>query len=145
MFLSVVQLVILHRVHFYIYYFSITYSSYLYITKEVSKRSVNPLILWLTQFANRSTTNIKISTMEGGQQLHRAPRVPRSAAGGVASQDILNVNIQAEHNESIRKTKDFFKAENTVKDHNRRITAMIKWLEKEQVDYFQQAFVDLTE
>ena len=83
--------------------------------------------------------------MEGGQQLHRAPRVPRSAAGGVASQDILNVNIQAEHNESIRKTKDFFKAENTVKDHNRRITAMIKWLEKEQVDYFQQAFVDLTE
>ena len=45
--------------------------------------------------------------MEGGQQQQREPRVPISTAGGASSPYILNVNIQAEHNESICETENF--------------------------------------
>ena len=38
-----------------------------------------------------------------------------------------------------------FKAENMVKDHNRRITEMIKWIEKEYDDYYEKAVMELTE
>ena len=68
--------------------------------------------------------------MEGGQKRQIAPRVKISSAGGLASPDILNVNIQAEHNDIIRDTEDISKAANKVKYYNWRIMDMIKWVEK---------------
>ena len=66
--------------------------------------------------------------MAGGRQRQKVPRVPIYAAGRVASPEILNVNIQDEHNDSICETEDFFEAEKMAKYNNRRITAMVKWV-----------------
>ena len=96
-------------------------------------------------FDNGSNTKITITTMSWGRQRQGAPRVPISATGGVSSPEILNVNIQADYKESIHDTEDIFKAEKTVKYHNWRIMAMIKWVEKEYSDYYQQDVVDITE
>ena len=73
----------------------------------ILRGAVTPQIFWLTRFSNRSNTNITIATMSGRQKQQRAPMVPRSYAGGLASPEILNVNIQADHNRSIRETEDF--------------------------------------
>ena len=53
--------------------------------------------------------------MPGERQQQTSQRVSISTAGGVSSSEILNVNIQADHKESIRDTEDIFKAEKTVK------------------------------
>ena len=82
--------------------------------------------------------------MTGGRQQQTSQRVSIYTAGGVSSSEILNINIQADHNGIIRETEDILKSEKTVKYHNRRIMAMIKWVEKEYADYCHQDVVDIT-
>ena len=49
-------------------------------------------------------------------------------------EEIVACDIQDLHNETIRETEDFFKAPKTVKDHCRRLTEMIKWIQLEYPD-----------
>jgi len=58
---------------------------------------------------------------------------------------ILEVNINPEHSAGIRETEDFFKSPKTVQDHNRRLMEMIKWVEEQYPDYFENGVTDLTE
>ena len=82
--------------------------------------------------------------MPGKRQQQTSQRVSISTAGGVSWLENLNVNIQADHKESICDTEDIFKAEKMVKYHKWRIMAMIKWVKKEYADYYHQDVVDIT-
>ena len=62
-----------------------------------------------------------------------------------ATEQITHVDIRAEHTQEIRETEDHFKAVKTVKDHNRRIMEMIRWVKIEYVEYSNEAVIELTE
>ena len=92
--------------------------------------------------------------MPGGNRRGRmAPRIPRTmnntgggAEGNNQEEDgILQVEINAEHSAGIRETEDFFKSAKTVQDHNRRLMEMIKWVEQEYPDYYENGVVELAE
>ena len=59
--------------------------------------------------------------------------------------EVVNIDIQAEHNEEICKTEDYYKSIKTVQDHNWRIMEMVKWVAEEYPDYYNQGIVPLTE
>ena len=60
-------------------------------------------------------------------------------------QEVLAIEINEEHNISMRETEDNFKAEKTVKDHNRRLQEMIIWVKDEYPEYYEQGVVELSE
>ena len=74
----------------------------------------------------------------------RAPRAPRVPQEG-DSEDVVACDIQDVHNKTIRETEDFYKALKTVKDHCRRLTEMMKWIEIEYPDYYSQVVRELSE
>jgi len=78
------------------------------------------------------------------RQKHRAPRISRPS-GGLEQQEVLAIEINEEHNISMRETEDNFKAEKTVKDHNRRLQEMIIWVKDEYPEYYEQGVVELSE
>ena len=65
----------------------------------------------------------------------------READGGIK----LAIEINEEHNISMRETEDNFKAEKTVKDHNRRLQEMIIWVKDGYPEYYGQGIVELSE
>lgn len=48
-------------------------------------------------------------------------------AGGLEEDnDMIEIEIREEHNIGVNETEDHFKAESTVKEHNRRLMRMIE-------------------
>ena len=54
------------------------------------------------------------------RQKYSAPRISRPS-GELEQQEVLAIEINEEHNISMKETEENFKAEKTVKDHNRRL------------------------
>ena len=63
----------------------------------------------------------------------------------VHEEEVVACNIQDVHNATICETEDFYKALKTVKDHCRRLTEMIKWIQVEYPDYYSQVVRELSE
>ena len=62
------------------------------------------------------------NTMSSSRRMHMAER-----AGGLEEDnDMIEIEIREEHNIGVNETEDHFKAESTVKEHNRRLMRMIE-------------------
>ena len=91
--------------------------------------------------------------MPGGNRRggRMAPRIPQSVsntndtAAGNQEDETIAVDINVEHSAGIRETEDFFKSPKTVQDHNRRLIEMIKWVQEEYPDYYENGVIELTE
>ena len=85
----------------------------------------------------------------GGRRAARVPRTTTNQSSTTSTtstnNDIVDVKINAEHSAIIRETEDHFKLEKTVIDHNRQLKEMIKWVETEYPDYYQESVVELTD
>jgi hypothetical protein len=78
---------------------------------------------------------------DNGRQQQQEANTERAAT----TEQITQVEIRAEHTQEIRETEDHFKSAKTVKDHNRRIMEMIRWVKAEYVEYSNEAIIELTE
>jgi hypothetical protein len=60
-------------------------------------------------------------------------------------EDIIDIEIREEHSIRVNETEDHFKAESTVKEHNRRIMRMIEWIQDNYPAYAERGIIDLND
>ena len=81
------------------------------------------------------------------RQLHQRQRQQASLSPHAAAQvnTHIDLTLNDDHNAAMQATEKHASEEKTIRDHNRRISIMIKWIEINYPNYFQTMVVTLTE
>lgn len=63
----------------------------------------------------------------------------------VQDDDMIDIEIREEHTIRVHETEDYFKAESTVNEHNRRLMRMIQWIQENYPAYAERGVIELDE